>query len=226
MWAVGIMGGTFDPIHYGHLVAAEVARSHFGLSEVVFVPTGRPPHKEGAKVTDAEHRYLMTVLATATNPHFSVSRSEVDRPGPSYTVDTVADMRRTYGPDCGMFFITGADAVREMGTWHRPEELFAMCEVIAATRPGYPLGRLNLPDLGEEALAHIHFLEVPALAISSSDIRERVAGGSPIKYLVPESVEAYIEKRALYRTPNARERGGAAPGGPPGRSPNDPSPRR
>lgn len=203
------MGGTFDPIHYGHLVAAEVARYHFGLGEVVFVPTGHPPHKEGASVTDAEHRYLMTVLATATNPHFSVSRSEVDRPGPSYTVDTVADMRRSYGPDCGMFFITGADAVREIGTWHRPDELFAMCEVIAATRPGYPLGDLDLPGIRKEALAHIHFLEVPALAISSSDIRQRVARGSPIKYLVPESVEAYIRKKALYRSPGAGIREGA-----------------
>lgn len=206
--ALGIMGGTFDPIHYGHLVTAEIARAHFHLDEVLFVPTGRPPHKEGSPVTGAEDRYLMTVLATATNPHFSVSRSEVDRPGPSFTVDTVAEIRRQQGLDCGLFFITGADAIRDVATWHRPDELLAMCDIIAATRPGYSLHDVEqgVPGLGPEALTHIHFLEVPALAISSSDIRRRVAEGTPIKYLVPESVEAHIEKMGLYRP-------GAVPGG-------------
>lgn len=208
-FTLGIMGGTFDPIHYGHLVTAEVARVHFRLDEVVFVPTGRPPHKTEEAVTDAEHRYLMTVLATATNAHFSVSRSEVDRPGPSFTADTVTEMRRQYGHECGLFFITGADAIRTIGEWHTPSELLSMCDIIAATRPGYPLESRDL-GVGSEAMSHIHFLEVPALAISSSDIRRRVAMGSPIKYLVPEAVEAYIAKMGLYVPTGGPNKGGQA----------------
>lgn len=194
------MGGTFDPIHYGHLVTAEVARAHFGLSEVLFVPTGTPPHKDRRAVTRAEDRYLMTVLATATNPHFRVSRIEVDRPGPSYTVDTLRALKAEYGPEVSLFFITGADAVLEMLSWREPSQLLVLAEVIAATRPGYVLAEVAKlrHGLTNAEWTRIHTLEVPALAISSSDIRRRRQAGLPIKYLVPEAVELYIEKTNLY----------------------------
>lgn len=196
--AIGIMGGTFDPIHYGHLVTAEAARAHFDLESVIFVPTGQPPHKDARRVTPAEDRYLMTVLATATNPYFSVSRIEVDRRGPSFTVDTIQSLARMHaGP---LYFITGADAVMEMMGWHDPKGILALAQVIAATRPGYALTGLSnmIAGLGEMAEGRIHTLEVPALAISSSDIRGRLERGLPIKYLVPESVEQYIAKIGLY----------------------------
>ena len=191
------MGGTFDPIHYGHLVAAEAARVRFGLSEVIFVPSGDPPHKQDREVAAAEDRYLMAMLATSTNPFFWVSRCEIDRPGPSYTADTVEAMRQEAGPAAALYFITGADAVMELMTWHRPQAILEQCELIAATRPGYP-------PTDEERLrttlreARVHTITVPALAISSSDIRRRVKGGEPIKYLVPETVEQYILKSGLY----------------------------
>ncbi len=198
--AIGIMGGTFDPIHYGHLVAAEAARTCFGLSEVVFVPSGNPPHKQDRQVTAPEHRFLMTVLATTTNPYFRVSRLEIDRPGPSYTVDTIETLQARVGHDVGIYFITGADAVMELMTWNRPEAILRMCELIAATRPGYPpadIRRLR-KAIPEADAKRVHTIEVPALAISSSDIRARVAQGKPIKYLVPETVEHHILKSGLY----------------------------
>ncbi|MCL6451823.1 MAG: nicotinate-nucleotide adenylyltransferase [Acetobacteraceae bacterium] len=199
--ALGIMGGTFDPIHYGHLVTAEVARHAFGLEQVVFVPSRRPPHKEGQKVTDPEHRYLMTVLATIDNPAFRVSRVEVERPGNSYTVDTVREFRRAVRPQTELFFITGADAIMEILTWREPKELLGMCRFIAATRPGYPLEALMslIRTLNQGSGCRVEPLEVPALAISSSDIRRRVARGEPIRYLVPGAVENYIIKNGLYR---------------------------
>lgn len=207
MNAIGIMGGTFDPIHLGHLVAAEAARACFGLSEVIFVPSGNPPHKSDRIVTDAEHRYLMTVLATAENPFFRVSRAEIDRKGPSYTVDTIAELRREVGTEAVLYFITGADAVMELMTWSRPDEILRQCELIAATRPGYPpadFARLqhSVPVAGADRL---HTLEVPALAISSSEIRRRVMAREPIKYLVPEAVEHYIAKNGLYRVRKAAD---------------------
>lgn len=200
--AIGIMGGTFDPIHLGHLVTAEAARACFQLSEVIFVPSGNPPHKSDRSVTDAEHRYLMTVLATAENSHFRVSRQEIDREGPSYTVDTIAELRLELGPEATLYFITGADAVMELMTWSRPGEILRYCQLIAATRPGYPPAdferlRKSVPAAGAD---RVHTLEVPALAISSSDIRRRVSVGDPIKYLVPDAVEHYIAKNGLYRT--------------------------
>lgn len=197
---LGIMGGTFDPIHYGHLVTAEVARAKFGLDVVVFVPSGEPPHKRGVRISPGRDRYMMTVLATATNPYFEVSRVELDRPGPSYTVDTVREFRAKHGPDTDLYFITGADAALEIFTWKDAHDLLKMCAFIAATRPGYCTSRLEAELERARAISDhgVFVLEVPALAISSSDIRARVRNGDPIRYLLPESVENYIRKAGLY----------------------------
>ncbi|KKM11189.1 nicotinate-nucleotide adenylyltransferase [Clostridiales bacterium PH28_bin88] len=193
------MGGTFDPIHYGHLVAAEAARDQFRLDRVVFVPSGVPPHKKAYPVTEPRHRYLMTVLAVASNPFFEVSRVEIDRPGFSYAVDTVAEFRRVYGTGNQLYFITGADAILEILTWKKVDKLMGLCEFIAATRPGYHLQLdATLEKFPPEARGRIHFMEVPALAISSTDIRRRVREGRPVKYLLPETVEQYILKNKLY----------------------------
>ncbi|SMB92851.1 nicotinate-nucleotide adenylyltransferase [Thermanaeromonas toyohensis ToBE] len=198
---VGLMGGTFDPIHYGHLVTAEAARCEFNLDKVIFIPSGQPPHKKDYEVTSAEHRYRMTVLATASNPYFEVSRIEIDRPGLSYTVDTVSEYRRLWGPEPEIYFITGADAILEILHWKDVDILLTRCHFIAATRPGFPLARLEevKPRLPQDAEQRIHLLEVPALAISSTDIRRRVREGKSIKYLLPEPVEEYIREQGLYR---------------------------
>nr|WP_297199074.1 nicotinate-nucleotide adenylyltransferase [Thermanaeromonas sp.] len=198
---VGLMGGTFDPIHYGHLVTAEVARCEFNLDKVIFIPSGHPPHKKDYEVTAAEHRYQMTVLATASNPYFEVSRIEIDRPGLSYTVDTVKEYRRLWGPEPEIYFITGADAILEILHWKDVDILLDTCCFIAATRPGFPLARLEevKPCLPQGAEGRIYLLEVPALAISSTDIRRRVREGKSIKYLLPEPVEEYIREQGLYR---------------------------
>ena len=196
---VGIMGGTFDPVHYGHLVTAEAAREWYSLQEVVFVPSGHPPHKTAGTVSDFWSRYQMAVLATATNPFFEVSRMEYERGGHSYTVDTVRAFRQLYGDGTELFFVTGADAILEIIEWKQPEELLAMCRFIAATRPGYDLRQLNAL-LGEYFSGSVSILEIPAPSISSSDIRERVRRGASIKYLVPEAVEAYIVENGLYRS--------------------------
>lgn len=196
---IGIMGGTFDPVHYGHLVTAEAARVYFGLEKVVFVPSGRPPHKKDYLVTEAGHRYLMTVLAVVTNPFFDVSRTELDREGYSYTIDTIREFKQE-NSGSEIFFISGADAILEILTWKDMQEVFRECSLIAATRPGYIIDgldrRLNMLD--GAFLRRIHTMEVPALAISSTDIRRRVSCGEPIKYLVPEAVEQYIIKNLLY----------------------------
>ncbi|GAW93342.1 nicotinate-nucleotide adenylyltransferase [Calderihabitans maritimus] len=197
---LGIMGGTFDPIHYGHLVAAEAVRYKFGLDKVIFVPSGRPPHKKGQIITESRHRYLMTVLAVATNPFFEVSRTEIERKGYSYAIDTVRQFQRIY-PKHKIFFITGADAILQILTWKNVDELVRLCQFVAVTRPGFNLGEVqtNLSLLPEEYRRVIHFMEVPALAISSTDIRRRVKTGEPIKYLLPEPVEYYIYKNNLYK---------------------------
>lgn len=201
---IGVMGGTFDPIHHGHLVTAEEAWKQFRLDMVLFVPSGHPPHKEDRHSLDAESRYLMTVIATADNPHFQVSRMEIDRPGPSYTIDTVRELHRIYGRNTEIFFITGADAILEILTWKEPEKILEECTFIAATRPGYDLRRLeeSLPEA--ERVRHatdprVLVMEIPALAISSTDIRRRVREGRPIRYLVPEGVWEFIEKNGFYR---------------------------
>jgi nicotinate-nucleotide adenylyltransferase len=190
------MGGTFDPIHYGHLVAAEEALVQFSLDRVVFMPTGEPARKTHRQVAPAEHRYLMTVIATASNPDFTVSRLEVDRPGVTYTVDTMLELRATHGPDTELFFITGADAILDILTWKDSARLAGTCTLIAATRPGYDLSRI-LAQPGAETFS-IELMEVPALAISSTDIRTRIAARRPVRYLLPEAVATYVRKNGLY----------------------------
>ncbi|MBC7286914.1 MAG: nicotinate-nucleotide adenylyltransferase [Armatimonadetes bacterium] len=197
---VGLMGGTFDPVHYGHLLAAEEARDRYSLDLIVFVPNGVPPHKKGYPISDAEHRYNMCVLATASNPWFIVSREEIDRPGPSYSIDTIRAFRRQIGPDVQLFFITGADAVLQLLTWRCPDAIIQESQVVAVHRPGFDLRRLA-EALGEERARRIIPLEAPGVEISSTDIRQRVAQGRSIRYLVPESVEAYIRKMRLYVSP-------------------------
>lgn len=204
-FAVGLMGGTFDPIHFGHLVAAEAVRDQLNLRQVVFIPAGAPPHKQTRPVSDARHRLLMTVLATVPHPFFDVSRIEIDRPGPSYTADTVTTFRQDLGEDVPLYFITGFDAVREILSWHDHRRFLSMCHVIAVTRPGYRPEEVEelKKRLGPRGPA-VQVIEVPALAISSSDIRRRVEAHMSIKYLVPEAVEHYILKSGLYRAQEAR----------------------
>jgi nicotinate-nucleotide adenylyltransferase len=194
---LGVMGGTFDPIHHGHLVTAEEALGQFRLDTVVFVPTGQPWMKEERKVTSAEHRYLMTVIATSSNPRFTVSRVDIEREGPTYTADTLRALQDEYGRETDLFFVTGADAVREIFQWKDPQEILELAHVIAATRPGYDIARFE----AEAPTSHpnISVMDVPALAISSTDIRRRVQEGSSVRYLVPEAVQTYIEKWELYR---------------------------
>jgi nicotinate-nucleotide adenylyltransferase len=190
------MGGTFDPIHYGHLVTAEEALVQFALDSVLFVPTGLPWMKEHGVVSPAEDRYLMTVIATASNPLFDVSRMEVDRDGPTYTVDTLRGLKERYGEQTDLFFITGADAIVEILAWKDHEELFGLAHFIAATRPGYDIAAFEGPP---DSRPEITVMNIPALAISSTDIRARVAAGRPIRYLVPEGVKSYVEKAGIYR---------------------------
>ena len=198
---IGVMGGTFDPIHYGHLVAAAEAAEEFRLEQVVFVPAGQPPHKRPETVTDARHRVLMTVLATVANDVFVVSRVDIDRPGPSYTVDTLTELQRLYGPETELYFITGADAMSQILQWKDGESLFEMCHFIAATRPGYSLMTFKkaLGPVAQKFKDRIHPLQVPALAISSSDIRHRIRQGRSARYLLPDPVWHYIMKNGLYR---------------------------
>ena len=187
------MGGTFDPIHHGHLVAASEVASRFSLDEVVFVPTGQPWQKSDTEVSPAEDRYLMTVIATASNPQFSVSRVDVDRQGPTYTIDTLHDLRDRFGVTTEIFFITGADALAQILDWHRADELFELAHFVGVTRPGHQLSDPGFPS------GKVSLVEVPALAISSTDCRERVAKGEPVWYLVPDGVVQYITKRRLYQ---------------------------
>ncbi|MEV6346622.1 nicotinate-nucleotide adenylyltransferase [Actinoplanes sp. NPDC051851] len=187
---VGIMGGTFDPIHHGHLVAASEVQARFGLDEVMFVPTGQPYEK--GKVSPAEDRYLMTVVATASNPRFHVSRADIDRDGPTYTVDTLRDMRAVYGQSAELFFITGADALSRILSWKDALTMLGLAHFIGVTRPGFELSGAHLPP------ESVTLVEVPAMAISSSDCRARVASGLPVWYLVPDGVVQYINKRGLY----------------------------
>ncbi|WP_083920547.1 nicotinate-nucleotide adenylyltransferase [Amycolatopsis decaplanina] len=189
---IGVMGGTFDPIHHGHLVAASEVQSRFALDEVIFVPTGQPWQKSDRVVTRAEDRYLMTVIATASNPVFSVSRVDIDRVGQTYTVDTLRDLRTEY-PDDQLFFITGADALEQILTWRNADELFDLAHFIGVTRPGYRLNSQHLPS------GKVSLVEVTAMAISSTACRERVEGGEPVWYLVPDGVVRYIAKKDLYR---------------------------
>ncbi len=193
---LGVMGGTFDPIHHGHLVAASEVAAKFALDEVVFVPTGQPWQKADRDVSVAEDRYLMTTIATASNPRFSVSRVDIDRPGSTYTLDTLRDLRSHYGEAVDLFFITGADALSQILTWHGVLELFELAHFVGVTRPGTTLGASDIEHLPPDKVT---LLEVPALAISSTDCRNRVRGQLPIWYLVPDGIVQYIAKRGLYR---------------------------
>ena len=184
---IGVMGGTFDPVHHGHLVAAT-----YELDEVVFVPTGRPWQKSDRVVTPAEHRYLMTVVATASNPRFMVSRVDIDRDGPTYTIDTLRDLT-AQRPDAELYFITGADALAQILSWKDVDELFALAHFVGVTRPGHELDDAGLPA------ERVSLMEVPAMAISSTDCRVRVGKGQPVWYLVPDGVVQYIAKHGLYR---------------------------
>jgi nicotinate-nucleotide adenylyltransferase len=188
---LGVMGGTFDPIHHGHLVAASEAAARFGLDEVIFVPTGKPSFKQHQKVTAPEHRYLMTVIATASNPRFTVSRVDIERPGLTYTVDTLRDLR-AQRPGADLFFISGADAIEQMLTWKDADDLWKMAHFVAVSRPGHQLSVEGLPP------GVVSMLEIPALAISSTDCRQRAKAGQPVWYLVPDGVVQYIAKHGLY----------------------------
>ena len=191
---VGIMGGTFDPIHHGHLSAASEVAGLFSLDEVVFVPTGQPWQKQEQVVSAAEHRYLMTVIATASNPRFMVSRVDIDRAGPTYAVDTIADIAAEQ-PDAELFFITGADAIGSILTWRHADQLLSMAHFVGVTRPGYELTGDHLPDKAAT------LVDVPAMAISSTACRARVSTGQPVWYLVPDGVVQYIGKHRLYAPP-------------------------
>jgi nicotinate-nucleotide adenylyltransferase len=201
---VGVMGGTFDPIHHGHLVAASEVQAGFGLDEVVFVPTGQPWQKQARSVSEPEDRYLMTVIATASNPLFWVSRVDIDRKGPTYTIDTLRDLHKEL-PDSDLYFITGADALADILTWRNADELFELAHFVGCTRPGYPMDRTSLSGMPEDKITVI---EIPALAISSSDCRERRMKGEPVWYLVPDGVVQYIAKHDLYASSDPTRQGG------------------
>ena len=192
------MGGTFDPVHHGHLVAASEVQSFFALDEVVFVPTALPWQKASREVTSAEHRYLMTVIATASNPRFTVSRVDIERGGPTYTVDTLHDVSAAY-PDSDLYFITGADALAEIFTWRNAADLFDLAHFVGCTRPGYQMDESMLTGIPPD---RVTILEIPALTISSTDCRNRTAAGEPVWYLVPDGVVQYIAKHRLYEGTN------------------------
>ncbi len=189
------MGGTFDPIHHGHLVAASEVLAWFGLDEVVFVPTGQPYQKSDRRVSPAEHRYLMTVIATASNPRFTVSRVDIDRPGPTYTVDTLTDIAAQHS-DTDLYFITGADALTEILGWRSAQEMFRLAHFVGCTRPGYLMDSSSLDGMPGD---RVTVVEIPALAISSTDCRDRTERGEPVWYLVPDGVVQYISKHHLYQ---------------------------
>lgn len=201
---IGVMGGTFNPVHNGHLVTAQEALSQFKLDKVIFIPTGNPPHKIENEVASAEDRYIMTVIATSSNSNFFVSRMEIDRKGKSYTIDTVRQLRKIYGKNSLLYFITGADAILEILTWKNTGEIVSLCKFIAATRPGYNLSRIEdlrkrLSGKAGATNKKISVMEIPALSISSTDIRNRVRHKRPIDYLLPEGVSNYILKHGLYK---------------------------
>jgi len=197
---IGISGGTFDPIHYGHLVIAEEIRETMGLEKVIFIPSGNPPHKKNIKVTQAIHRYNMVKLAIDSNPYFEVSTIEIEREGYSYTIDTLKQLKQIYGQDTTLFFMTGADVIPELVTWRSFENLFTLCEFVAVLRPGFERESLleKIEYYKNNYKAIIHIVDAPLIGISSTIIRERVKKGKTIKYLVPESVEKYIKENGLY----------------------------
>jgi len=194
-----VLGGTFDPIHIAHLAIAEEARTQLGLDKVVFVPAGLPPHKMDVHVSPAEHRLAMVELAIAGNPHFEVSRVDIDRFGPCYTVDTIALLREEWGPDVEIYFIMGSDSLADILTWHKPDRLIRLCRIVAVGRPGYRVDMDELERCLPGASQRILFINSPQLDVSSSEIQRRVRAGESIKYQVPEAVERYIYEHGLYR---------------------------
>lgn len=198
MRRLGIMGGTFDPVHYGHLFIAEEARQAFALDQVVFVPNGQPALDKGRRVSPAEDRCAMTELAIASNPHFVLSRVEIDRSGPSYALDTVRHFRRTQPDPETLFFITGADALLDLPRWHESAALLASCRFVAALRPGFDLAAWRAAA-EPSVMARVDVLLVPLLEISSTDLRRRVGAGRSVTYLTPEPVEEYIRRQGLYQ---------------------------
>jgi nicotinate-nucleotide adenylyltransferase len=194
---IGILGGTLDPVHHGHLFAAEEVRATYGLDRVLFIPCGHAPHKDERQITPAEHRYEMCALATASNPGFATSRLEIDRPGPSYTIDTLRELRVIHGADTELFFIIGADALLEIDTWHLPDAVLAEARCVAVPRPGSELS--GLPSvIGVRRAARVEVMDLPGLDISATDIRCRAREGRPIRYLTPDPVVAYIGENGLY----------------------------
>ncbi len=198
---IGIMGGTFDPIHIGHLVIAEEVRYRFNLDKVIFIPAGNPPHKEYNNITAGRHRYQMTLLATIDNPYFDVSSIELERKGVTYTIDTITALREKCDVDVDYYFITGADSIIELSTWKDVDKLLNLCKFVAATRPGFDIAKIEekITELENKYKKNIYSLSVPALQISSTDIRNRINQGATVKYLLPESVEYYINKHELYK---------------------------
>ena len=203
MLHLGIIGGTFDPLHWAHLVMAEEARMRFSLDKVLFIPAGQPPHKSDHPVSDAEHRYAMTLLGTASNPAFEVSRIEIEREGPSYSVDTIRRLKEIYGSDTQIFFIIGSDEALNIQSWHEAESLPSMARFIVAPRPGFDVCELKL-KLPERFYAAMDLLPVMPMDISATELRARVSAGKTIKYLVPDEVESYIRKHRLYTEGSAR----------------------
>ncbi len=201
---LAVMGGTFDPIHYAHLLIAEDVRRRFQLPQVLFMPSGSPPHKKDYEVSSAEDRYIMALLATCGNPHFSVSRLEIDRPGPSYTIDTLRRLKDELGEGAQLHFVTGADAILEILTWHEPDAILDEARLIAVPRPGFDLGTLD-ETLGARRASKVTVIDAPLAEISSTMIRRRVEEGASIRYLTPRPVIEYINKRGLYRRTVRRE---------------------
>ncbi len=197
-YRLGIMGGTFDPIHYGHLVTAEQAREALDLDLVLFMPAGVPAFKQDRHVSSGEDRYAMTLLATAANPAFVASRFEIDRAGVTYTVDTLRELRARYPENVELYFITGADAIMDIVSWHNAEQIGDLATLIAATRPGYDIETAKAHITAAGLNIDVHYIEIPALAISSTHLRERIAEGKSIRYLTSESVIGYIRKNSLY----------------------------
>lgn len=198
---IGIMGGTFDPIHFGHLFIAECARHRFNLEKVLFIPSGRPVHKHRTNIVEPLHRLEMTKLAIDGNPSFEISSLEINRPGPTYTVDTLAELQAIDGGSNSYFFITGADAIQEILTWKDVNRVMELCSFIAVTRPGYSLEGMNkiINSLSPGQRAKICVYETGGILVSSTEIRERIKNEEPFKYLVPEKVEQYITHNQLYR---------------------------
>ena len=196
---IGLMGGTFDPIHLAHLHIAEEAREAFELDRVLFIPAAQPPHKQGKKIASAAQRIAMVKMAIAGNPHFEVSLMEMERQGPSYSWLTVQELRAKH-PEWELYFITGSDSINDLPTWNHPKDLVGACHFIGTTRPEVPFQEeMLLEFFGAELRSHIHELQVPLMEISSTVIRQRLAAGRSIHYLVPEVVADYIEKEGLYQ---------------------------